>query len=66
MKKAIDERTKEIIRKRREKECFAYCDRAVWYATLTQDQKKAVRVWRAKWLRATETGICPEKPWWIK
>lgn len=62
----LDERRITIIRKKREIECFKYCDRAAWYDTLTPDKKREVRVWRKKWLDATKTGILPNPPAWVK
>ena len=65
-KKLLSETTKAKIRKRREKECFAICDRAVWFYELPIERRKEVEIWRAAWLDATETGIVPAKPAWIK
>lgn len=65
-KNKLSEQAKAHIRVMREKECFAYTDRAAWYDTLSISQKREVLKWRKKWLDATETGICPEKPLWIK
>lgn len=62
----IDERAKKIIRKRREVECFAICDRAAWFYDLPKERKNEVRAWRNAWLVATETGIIPKRPSWIK
>ena len=61
----MSERVKEKIRKRREKECFAICDRAIWFYELPVEKRKEVEAWRARWLDATKTGIIPEKPAWI-
>ena len=66
MNKVLSEQTKNKIRARREAECFAICDRGAWYASLSEARKKQVLKWRAVWLDATETGICPAKPEWIK
>ena len=65
-KKSISEATKAKIRERRQKECFEICDRGAWFASLSEERKKVVLKWRAAWLDATETGICPAKPAWIK
>ena len=65
-KKIISESTKAKIRARREVECFAICDRGAWFASLSEARKKIVLKWRAAWLDATETGICPAKPEFIK
>lgn len=66
VRKILSEATKAKIRARREKECFAICDRAVWFYELPIEKRKEVELWRAKWLSATETGIVPKKPAWIK
>lgn len=62
----ISEVTKNKIRERREKECFSICDRAAWYDSLSASRKREVQEWRKLWLDATETGICPKAPAWIK
>ena len=66
MNRVLSETTKAKIRARREKECFAICDRSVWFYELPVEKRKEVEAWRAAWLKATETGICPSKPKWIK
>ena len=66
IKNELSEQIKAKIRARREVECFAICDRGAWFASLSEARKKIVLKWRAKWLDATETGICPAKPSWIK
>lgn len=53
------------LRRRREYECFAISDRAVWFYGLTEEQKAEVQHWRQAWLDAPETGNIPEKPQWI-
>ena len=66
IKKKLSEQTKKKIRDRRERECFAICDRGAWFASLSPSRQKIVLKWRKDWLNATETGICPSKPSWIK
>lgn len=53
------------LRRRREFECFAISDRAVWFYGLTEEQKAEVQHWRQAWLDAPETGTIPPKPEWI-
>lgn len=53
------------IRRKRESECFSICDRAVWFYSLTEEQKAEVQHWRQAWLDAPETGVMPVKPVWI-
>ena len=65
VRKNLSETTKAKIRARREVECFAICDRGAWFASLSEARKKQVLKWRAAWLNATETGLCPTKPVWI-
>ncbi len=53
------------LRELREQECFAICDRACWFYTLTDEQKEEVLVWRQAWLDVTETRAIPENPSWL-
>lgn len=63
MKIAID---KNIIRKRREKECFPIINRGIlWYNCLTIEQKSELNGWYHNWLNATETGYIPPIPTWL-
>ena len=64
--KIISEVTKQKIRAWREKNCFPIVDRAAWYDSLTKEQKAEVQKWRKACLDATETGVIPAKPSWIK
>lgn len=66
VRKILSEATKAKIRARRQTECFDICDRAVWFYELPIERRKEVEIWRAKWLDATKTGVCPKKPSWIK
>lgn len=54
------------IRIRREKECFAFTDRAAWFFSLTDEQRDAVMIWRQAWLDAPETLIIPSKPDFVR
>ena len=62
----VPEAHKQYLRERREIECFAIADRACWYDSLTNEQKKEVQMWRNAWLDVTQTLIIPTKPSWIK
>lgn len=62
----VSKKAKKIIRERRAVECFSICDRAAWYDALPTARKEEVQEWRKKWLMATETGVIPNKPAWIK
>lgn len=54
---------KNIIRERRDKECFSVINRGeLWYARLTEEQTKALDSWYSEWLCATDTLTIPEKP----
>lgn len=63
----VDKRMwQDELRRRREYECFAISDRAVWFYGLTEEQKAEVQHWRQAWLDAPETGTIPVKPDWIE
>lgn len=60
------ERTKDELRRRREKECFAVVDRSqFWYDNLTEEQKTELKEWYNAWLIVTNTLIVPDKPDWL-
>lgn len=55
-----------LLRKRREKECFPIVNRgALWYEKLTAEQKAELSAWYEAWLDAPATGTAPERPTWI-
>lgn len=55
-----------VIRKRRESECFPIVNRGLpWYNCLTVEQRAELNGWYHAWLNATETGIIPSKPSWL-
>lgn len=57
----------ELLRSRREYECFPYINRGeLWYDLLTDAQKEELDVWYKDWLNVTETLIVPTKPKWLK
>jgi hypothetical protein len=60
------EKAKECLRQIRVTECFDYADRASWFASLTEEQKQEVLVWRQEWCDVTETFVKPVRPHWIK
>ena len=64
--KIIPEATKQKIRAWREKNCFPIVDRGGFMASLTPTRKEEVLKWYKACLDATETGIIPQKPSWIK
>lgn len=58
---------KEILRLRREKECFSYINRGtLWYEQLSGDQKVELQLWYNKWLDVTDTLTVPTKPEWLE
>ena len=58
---------KEILRSRREKECFSYVNRgSLWYEKLSGDQKVELQLWYDKWLDVTDTLTVPTKPEWLE
>jgi hypothetical protein len=61
------EEQKNALRRMREFKCFAIVNRgAVWYDTLTDENKKELSDWYQKWLDVTTTMQPPEKPEWLK
>lgn len=60
------EKTKDELRRRREKECFAVVDRShFWYDNITEEQKIELKQWYDAWLNVTTTLIVPDKPNWL-
>lgn len=56
----------DIIRARREGECFSFVNRGkVWYDTLTSSQEKELATWYQSWLDAPQTQVVPTKPKWL-
>ena len=50
----------EIIRRRREKECFPIINRGLlWYDRLTQEQLNELDQWYQDWLDAPKTRVIP-------
>lgn len=57
----------EILRERREDECFVFVNRGqAWYNTLTLQQQEELNEWYRAWLDVTEIKIVPNKPKWLK
>lgn len=57
---------KDVIRKRRERECFPIINRGqLWYNCLTIEQRAELNGWYHAWLNATETGYIPPMPSWL-
>ena len=57
----------EQLRYKREIECFDIVNRgAVWYDTLTAEQKQELAEWYRAWLDVTETRKIPQRPSWLK
>lgn len=57
----------EILRERRELECFTIVNRGiVWYDNLTTQQKAELSTWYKAWLDVTDTKIIPTRPNWLK
>ena len=55
------------IRKRRVYECFSIINRGeLWYATLSEEQKKELSTWYNAWLDAPQTCNVPQRPKWLK
>lgn len=59
--------SEDILRSRREYECFRYINRGnAWYDLLTEQQKIELKEWYQAWLNVTDTKVIPEKPSWLK
>ncbi len=58
----------EVIRERREIECFLIVDNRsqLWWNHLSEERKTELNAWYEAWLVATETKIIPEKPVWLE
>lgn len=53
----------EVLRARREAECFPVINRGqLWYEKLTEEQRAELSVWYQAWLDVTETKEAPEMP----
>jgi len=58
---------KNKLRARRQAICFPIINRGqLWYETLSDAQKKELKVWYKAWLDVTETLTEPVKPKWLK
>lgn len=61
-----DERLADNLRFQRAKICFPYINRgALWYESLTNEQKEELRAWYGAWLDVTDTKVVPEMPAWL-
>lgn len=61
----IDKRP-DVIRLRREKECFSYINRGkLWYDRLTLKQFEELEDWYQAWLDAPKTLCIPGRPVWL-
>ena len=55
-----------ILRRRRETECFPIVNRGkTWYNLLTDEQFTELNHWYLCWLDVTETGVIPVPPKWL-
>ena len=60
------ERKKDEIRLDRERMCFRVVNRgALWYETISAEQKAELSDWYKKWLDATDTMVEPKTPEWV-
>lgn len=64
----VDILDEEIIRQRRQAECFSTIDRKsqLWWNHLTEEKKQELNKWYEAWLNATETKVIPVKPEWLE
>lgn len=64
--KTEEELKAELLRKRRESECFPVINRGtLWYEKLTAEQKMELSTWYEAWLDAPATGTAPTAPIWL-
>lgn len=64
--KQQEELKADVLRKRREKECFPIINRgSLWYNKLTEQQKAELSTWYEAWLDAPATNVIPNKPSWL-
>jgi hypothetical protein len=64
--KILDEHEVEMLRLKREQECFTVINRGrLWYSHLTDEQLVELDDWYQAWLDVTETRIIPNMPVWI-
>ena len=61
-----NESEKNVLRSRREVECFTIVNRGkAWYDLLTIVQEAELKSWYESWLNVTETRIIPKRPSWL-
>ena len=62
-----EESEKDILRQRRQTECFSFVNRGqLWYTTLSIAQIAELTAWYTAWLKVTETKVVPERPAWLE
>lgn len=60
------ENEKNILRERREIECFKIINRGkLWYNCLNSEQLQELNKWYFDWLNVTETLVIPVAPKWL-
>lgn len=65
-KEIVEQRELTNLRSQRAKICFPYINRgALWYESLTNEQKEELRAWYGAWLDVTDTKVVPEMPAWL-
>lgn len=63
----VDNLTPDIIRDKRQRECFIFINRGdLWYKHLSDEQKEELDIWYQAWLDAPETKVIPTKPEWLE
>ena len=56
----------DVLRKRRETECFSIINRGqLWYDTLSEGQRAELQMWYQGWLHITDTLTVPDRPSWL-
>ena len=64
----VDVLDADIIRQRRQSECFNVIDikSQLWWNHLAEEKKQELNKWYEAWLNATETKVIPVKPEWLE
>lgn len=62
----VDIISDDILRARRERECFRFTDRGMlFYDSLSEEKLAELKAWRTAWLNVTETKVIPKRPEWL-
>lgn len=64
----VDVLDEEIIRERRQIECFNFVDNRsqLWWSHLTDERRNELNDWYEAWLKAPENKLIPKKLVWLE